>query len=225
MKNKISILFLLIAVCCIGCKEDDESLSIDFGYDYAPLNVGDYFIYQIDSIYYDDFANRIDTFQFQLKEVIDSSYELLGGETGYRIERYQRSHSSQDWKIKNVWVAYKTVSQFVRIEENQSIVQLVFPIAEDLKWDINHKNNLDAVTAEITKIQSNFNNGVLSFDSTITVTLQDEENLIEKRFKAVNYSKEYGLVYGKFQDLRTEVNGKIVRGIDYTLYLIEKGKE
>lgn len=209
----------------LGCKEEEESLSIDFGYNYAPLNVGDFFIYQIDSIYYDDFANTVDTFRYQLKEVIDSSYELLGGETGFRIERYYRSHSNQDWKIKNVWVAYKTVSQFVRIEENQSIVQLVFPIVEDLKWDINHKNNLSAATAEITEIQPNFNNGVLSFDSTITVTLQDEENLIEKRFKAVHYSKDYGLVYRKLQDLRTEVNGKIVRGIDYSLYLIEKGKE
>jgi hypothetical protein len=216
---------LILVLFFSGCKKEENKTELDFGYNYAPLNVGDYFIYQIDSIYYDDFANRVDTFHFQLKEVIDSSYELLGGETGYRIERFQRNNSNQNWKIKNVWVAYKTVNQFIRVEENQPIVQLIFPVEEDLKWDINYKNTLDPVIAEITKVQSNFNNGALSFDSTITVVTQDEENLIEKRYKATNYSRNYGLVYRKLQDLRTEVNGKIVRGVDYTFYLIEKGKE
>jgi hypothetical protein len=225
MKKAGFYFIIMIVLFFFGCKKEENNSELDFGYNYAPLIVGDYFIYQIDSIFYDDFANRVDTFRFQLKEVVDSSYELLGGEKGYRIERFYRNNSNQNWRIRNVWVAYKTINQFIRIEENQPIVQLVFPIEEDQEWDINFKNTQDPVIAEITKVQSNFNNSALNFTSTITVTLEDQENLIEKRYKAKNYSVDFGLTYYKYQDLRTEVNGKIVRGIDYTLYLIEKGKE
>tara|TARA_R110002049_G_scaffold143426_1_gene305532 strand:+ start:833 stop:1510 length:678 start_codon:yes stop_codon:yes gene_type:complete len=208
-----------------ACEGSDDSISPDFGYEYSPLEVGNYVIYQIDSIHYDDFANTVDTFSYQLKEVIDSSYTLLDGQEGYRLERFRRNNASSNWRIIDVWVVYRTKNQFIRIEENQPIVKLVFPVKTEVQWDINSRNTSESTLAEITSIQSNSTIRGLALNETATVTIIDDRNLIERKLDQERYSKEVGLVSRYFKDLRTQVTGQIVRGIDYRKELIEFGEE
>ncbi len=209
----------------VACQETNEPISPDFGYEYAPLKVGNYAVYQIDSIHYDDFANTVDTFSYQLKEVIDSAYILLDGQEGFRLERYRRNSGNFNWRIIDVWFVYKTAQQYIRVEENQPIVKLVFPVELESQWDINSKNTQKTNIAEITSITTSANIGSLSFTNMATVTITDEQNLIERKLNTEQYSKEVGLVSQYVKDLRTQVTGQIVRGVDYRKELIEYGVE
>jgi len=209
----------------VACKETNEPITPDFGYDYAPLKVGNYTIYQIDSIHYDDFANTVDTFSYQLKEVIDSSYTLLDGKEGFRLERFRRNNPSTNWRITDVWVTYRTNGQFIRVEENQPIVKLIFPLKIESSWNINSKNTLDSIVAEVTSIHPSSFLGNLSLPATVTITIQDDQNLIERKLDQEKYSKDVGLISRDYKDLRTQVTGEIVRGIDYRKELIEWGTE
>ncbi len=208
-----------------SCSEKVDYAPIDFGYDYAPLDVGSYLVYQVDSIYYDDFANTIDTFRFQLKEVIDSSYTLLDGQQGFRLERFKRGSSTDSWRISDVWFVYRTDQRFVRVEENQPIVKLVFPIKLSTEWNINAQNTNDSIAAEVTEILPNYSLNQLVLPQSATVTIQDEENLIERKLNTEIYTRGIGLSAAYFKDLRTQVTGQIVRGIDYRKELIEFGVE
>lgn len=226
--NKMKVFYpiiLGILLLISSCSETEETVVPDFGYEYAPLKVGNYTIYQIDSIHYDDFANTIDTFSYQLKEVIDSSYTLLDGQEGFRLERFKRNNSTSNWRIIDVWVVYKTTGQYIRVEENQPIVKMIFPVKLENMWNINSKNTSLEVIAEVTSIRSGLNLGALSFGETATITIQDEQNLIERKLDEESYSKEVGLVSRYFKDLRTQVTGEVVRGIDYRKELIEFGVE
>jgi hypothetical protein len=223
MKKVIKLFIFSIFIS--SCGESEKPIAPDFGYDYAPLEVGSYFIYQIDSIYYDDFANTIDTFRFQLKEVIDSAYTLLDGQQGYRLERFKRSSPSLNWRISDVWFVYRTNQQLVRVEENQPIVKLVFPVKLRSEWNINAQNTFDSTVAEITEIVTNYTLNQLVLPQSATVTVQDEENLIERKLNTEIYTRGIGLSAAYFKDLRTQVTGQIVRGIDYRKELIEYGME
>lgn len=79
--------------------------------------------------------------------------------------------------------------------------------------------------AEITSITTSANIGSLSFTNMATVTITDEQNLIERKLNTEQYSKEVGLVSQYVKDLRTQVTGQIVRGVDYRKELIEYGVE
>lgn len=225
MKIIKGFICVAIVLFTFSCTEEDERILPDFGYEYAPLKVGNYAVYQIDSIHYDDFANTVDTFSYQLKEVIDSAYTLLDGQEGFRLERFRRNSSNFNWRIIDVWFVYKTAQQYIRVEENQPIVKLVFPVEIESQWDINSKNTSEAIIAEITSIRPSATLGLLSFTDLATVTITDEQNLIERKLNTEQYSKEVGLVSQYVKDLRTQVTGQIVRGFDYRKELIEYGVE
>ena len=60
MKNSFRII-LLIAIFSFSCEKDSEdNVTPDLGYAYAGLEVGQYVIYDVDSIFYDDFNSTID---------------------------------------------------------------------------------------------------------------------------------------------------------------------
>ncbi len=223
--KELGVILISLLLLISSCGESEDPVHPDFGYDYAPLEVGNYLIYQVDSIYYDDFANTIDTFKFQIKEVIDSAYTLLDGQKGYRLERFKRSSSAASWQISDVWVVYRTDQRLVRVEENQPIVKLVFPVKLRAEWNINAQNTNDSTVAEITKITPNYSLNQLELPQSATVTIQDEENLIERKLNSEIYTRGIGLTAAYFKDLRTQVTGEIVRGIDYRRELIEYGIE
>ncbi|PJA07890.1 MAG: hypothetical protein COX70_05320, partial [Flavobacteriales bacterium CG_4_10_14_0_2_um_filter_32_8] len=78
MRNSLYI-FFLISIFIFSCSKKEEVIPPDLGYDYAGLEVGRYIIYDVDSFYYDDFTDTIDTSYFKIKEVVDSKFTDLEG--------------------------------------------------------------------------------------------------------------------------------------------------
>jgi len=64
--------FVLACIAIASCKKDETVP--DLGYGYYPAAIGTYVVYDVDSFVYNDFTHKIDTFQFQVKEIIDSSF-------------------------------------------------------------------------------------------------------------------------------------------------------
>ena len=79
--------------------------------------------------------------------------------------------------------------------------------------------------AEVTSIRPSSFLGNLSFPATVTITIQDDQNLIERKLDQEKYIKDVGLISRDYKDIRTQVTGEIVRGIDYRKELIEWGTE
>jgi hypothetical protein len=196
LKLRYFLSFIFIAVCCCACKQDDPlPSSLNWGYDYFPVNTGHTIVYDFDSIFVDTKVAVNETIHSQLKEYIESVFADNSNRPTQRIERYTRKSDSAAWVIKNVWAANRTKGMAERLEYNQRLIKLVFPLKLNQTWKGNAYTTLPAWDYEYTAVDEKGLVGAVSFDSTLTVTQVNDFNLIEQNYFVETYAKHIGLVY------------------------------
>lgn len=213
MKNdfKLIVLCILLTIINISCKKDADIKPLDIGYEYYPDKAGKYIIYDVDSIVMNTFTTQVDTFKFQLKEVIESVYTDNSGRPTMRLERYRKNYNKTTpydqlpWVITDVWSANRTATSVERLEENIRYVRLIFPIEKNKTWKGNIYNSLSEWNYKYTEINKATTIGGLPFDSTLTVIQINEENLIEKQYYREIYAKNVGLVYKQIIDVQSNL--------------------
>ena len=217
MKNLVYILTVL-AVVFTGCKKD-EKITVDAGYDYFPLKTGHTIIYDVDSIVYDDFFQpvRIDTFRFQVKEVVESVFVDGQGREAWRLERYKKSSDTTDFVIQQVWTAVRTATTAEKVEENYRYIKLTFPVKENKSWDGNSYNNLAYQEYKYSGINEPAQINNQYFEETVRVIQGDDENLIEKYYAEERYARNVGMVYKEITDVKKAVTQQITSGLIYTM--------
>ena len=229
MKKKL--LFLYMAIILFSCKKDD--IVVDLGYNYFPESVGTYVIYDVDSFVYNNFTHTVDTFTFQVKEIIESVYKDNANRNTLRLERYYRGDASQDWLLQDVWVANKTVNRAEKVEENQRFVKLIFPTKKGLVWNGNASNTNGEQNYIYTDVDVKRTINNLSFDSTLLVTQIADSNLIEKKVSVEMYAKNVGMIYKHFASVKDNdavidfgktFNERIDSGFDYYYRVNSFGK-
>jgi hypothetical protein len=228
MKKNLVSFICLFTILFYSCKKDPVT-SPDMGYNYWPGTVGSWIIYDVDSTIYPD--NNGDTifYKYQLKEVIESSYNDNEGRPALRIERYRRyyqqgvSYDSIPWTLTDVWSANKTAAKLEMVEENIRYIKLAFPVKISNTWNGNAQNTLDEWIYKYSDMDKPRNTGTLSFDSTALVVQKDLENLIQKQYYIEVYARNVGLVSKQIIDVNSQGNvnyslpimNRIVSGVVY----------
>lgn len=223
--------YISLALFILSCKKENVELS-PLGYNYAGIGLGNYVIYDVDSIAYDDFFDpvRVDTFRYQLKEVIASDYTDLEGEQAYRIERFKRSSDTLDWVISDVWTSKLTATTYEKVEEDQRIVKLVFPVKDGKSWDGNSMNNASEREFEYSSVHETETYGNLVLDSVLKVSQHENINLIDEEFFEEHFAANVGMVYRKNIDIVKKLNSvsqtyERSSGYDLTLTVSSYGGE
>ena len=124
-----------------SCKKETE-LPVDMGYKYFPVNTGHWVTYDVDSISYNDFTGQVDSFTFQIREVVESVFTDNEGRETQRLERYKRWNDTSAWFLKDVWMVNLTATTAEKVEENIRIIKLIFPPKDNEKWDGNLYNTI-----------------------------------------------------------------------------------
>lgn len=189
----------------VSCKKDKPVPPTNFGYNYFPDNVGHYVIYNVDSIVVNQLMPQpIDTFKYQVKEVIDSIFTDGSGRPTQRILRYKRADSTQPWVIQKVWSGNLTTTTAERFEDNIRYVRLIFPVSVNATWNGNAFNTLGEMDYQYTAIDvpSSVNN--VNFDSTLTVLQDSNINLIQHQFYLEKYARNVGVIYKDLIDLEAD---------------------
>ena len=137
---QIALILSVMVIVAPSCKKDKENVTVDIGYDYFPTQKGTFVIYQVDSLYYNDFTSTIDTFQFQIKEKITENFTDLSNRTTQRLERFYRKNSAEEWVIKDVWFSNRTSNTAEKVEENIRFVKIVFPLKKEVEWNLKYNN-------------------------------------------------------------------------------------
>ena len=223
------IVLIIGVLALFSCKKDKQT-PLDFGLDYRPLEVGQYVVYQADSIIYDDFYNpvKIDTFSYFLKEKLVKTFTDASGNKAYELYRYKKNSDTTDWVISDVWFCYiEDDKRFVQDEENIKYVKLIFPPKKNKKWDGNAQNTLNKQEYKYESVHQTESINNLSFDSVITVNQTDyENNLIYEKEYIEKYAKHIGMVYKRVYDVKKDIyTQEILSGVDYQLNVIAYGKE
>lgn len=230
------IISLLLIVFIFSCKKDKEVITVDMGYNYFPQAVGNYVIYDVDSVIYDDFEHDTDYYSFRVKELTESIFIDNSGDTNYRIERYYKKYAdsipydSMQWTLKNAWFATANSTEAIRVEENLRLLKLIFPVELDKTWNGNAYNTNNEWVYKYSTVNEPATIGTFHFDSTLT-TLYDKTNLVERRYYKEVYAKNIGLVKRNVIDVYSgtitsqPVIARIEKGYQMSMTLVEYGKQ
>lgn len=195
------------------------------GEEYFGFTTGKWLHYQVDSIVYDDFLGEIFTYSYEVKEINKEFFTDSQGVDKIRIERFYRENDMQDWRIKNIWTSQMQPARAIKTEENISFVKLAFPVSERKTWDGNIFNMKGEQMYTLSDVHEPYTLGSLSFDSTITVLQNNFVTLIGEEFQYEMYATKVGMIYKKYVDLEKEIDGTIIRGVDYSYTLIDYGDD
>ncbi len=214
--NFVIFISLIFSVISCGDKYEEYRLN-NSGKEYFPLEVGNTWIYSVDSIIYDNKGKDVDTLHNIIKEVVTGSFEDGAGETNYTISRFKKD--GNNWSKIKTWYGLVNEKQAIRIEENLRFIRMIFPVKKNTYWDgnifIDSENLIVKIAGDPIKMYDNWRYGYsevnttetindIEYDSVHTILECDNENRLNRRFSQAKYAKDVGLIYRKMIILDTQ---------------------
>ena len=222
-------LIVLPVLISIGCNELMVPEPERLGYDYFPLIIGEFRIYDVKVINY-NLDGSTDTTIYQLQEVVSDS-SIIGEETSYRLDRYRRADASETWVIDSVWSARLNPYQAVVVEHNIPIIKLSFPVAEDKRWDGNALNTIEFDEFKIKNLGTTYQIDGIDYPNSLEMfkeDLLDPLKITSDDHQLEVFSAGIGLIFRQeiFKQYCSDCpeQGKIEQGIVYEQKLLEIGK-
>lgn len=218
-------LLLVIGLLWSSCSRTIEEIDLP-AYDYLPLITGKYKIYAVDSVVYNEFNCTVDTGSYQIKELTGDTIRDGEGAITYKVERFRRADATQPWQPIGIWTEKIEDFQLQRVEENQRIIPIVFPIKENRQWDgivYIRRDTLVPIQGGAIDMYKDWGNfectdvdvpytdpiSLQTYNETARILQVDKTNNIERRYSLERYAKNIGLIYKEMYILDTQckVNG------------------
>lgn len=219
--------FLLISLVLLSCNEKKEIGPEVLGYDFYPIAIGQYSIYEVEEIQYK--LSGFDTASFQLRETIFDSI-VSSDQTTYLIRRDKRENATLEWKSDSVWSVTRT-ENFLAISENSiPFIKLTFPVKEGREWNGNSLNSQGNIGYYYQALGGIIVDSLAPEDH-IRVIIEDiPENLVSRDERSEVYARGVGLVQKDYVTLQfctvdCTVIGEIEGGRSLKQTLIEVGNE
>lgn len=196
MDKKLFLVVLMASMAWwVGCSEGTiETAEQDFGYDYFPLEVGNFREYRVLEVNF--LAAGPDTSRYQLREELTDSI-VNGDQVVYTLERSVRPNAQEEWELDSVWTARITTTEAIQVENNIPIVKIAFPVLDGQIWDSNALNpNPDFPYASLFAPSDSLD------DNALLVLIKDiPENIVLKDERSEFYARGIGLVRRDFETL------------------------
>jgi len=206
-----SIFFISFVVVIPSCKKEvlKTNVGTSMGYDYYPLIIGKYIIYNVTQITIDVQASRYDTVKYQLRELlVDTIFSNNKDVTLYKLERYRTI--SPDSVAIDVWQVWKQPNRLVRVEANVPIVKQIYPMKTNQVWNTAQFNTLDSATATVYSMDMPDTVNTMPFDSVATIKANDFESLFQKTLDEEKYVRGIGLVSKRVINVESQSYGTTV---------------
>ncbi len=207
MKKLFYLLF--ISSLIISCKRNDSTTTVDTTYNYFPVDIGHTWIYDVDSIGYDDNTGTtvIDSSNhYQYKETITENFIDAEGKPAQKLARYYRRSDTNDWVSANtsIWVVSRDNLRAEKVQENVRFVKLVFPLSANSLWDGNMFNNLGRNNYFVDYYDQPATVNGIYYDKTLKVRRDSSVNAIEEIRQFEIYARNIGLIYFQSDSINTQ---------------------
>ncbi|MDQ2718868.1 MAG: hypothetical protein M3Z26_03760 [Bacteroidota bacterium] len=186
--------------------------------DYYPLQVGKYITYNLDSTVFLSFGKTDSIMHYQAQDRVDAQITDNIGRPAFRVIRYLRQDSTQEWVPNNTFMVVPTENSLEYDENNLRFVKLRLPIKQGFSWkgnsfidtysqysDVKYLDDWDYIYDSIG-VPLTINS--LTIDSTLKVGERDEflgqdpslpnTDYAEKTYSVEKYGKGIGLIYREF---------------------------
>lgn len=222
----------------LSCKKSTEELNTVPLTDYAPMTVGKYITYQLDSLVFTNFGTVAEIHSYQVKITVDALTTDALGRPAYRLFRYIKYNGTPNWIPDNTFWAIHTGNTYEFIENNLRFLKLMQPVRENFSWkgnvyiDTRSANTDFRFMDDWDYVYENVNQpatvGTFTFDSTLTVNQREdslglpivpETQYAEKTLAKEIYAKNIGMVYRNFLhwEFQRVYNGYVGYGVTYTM--------
>ncbi len=191
----IIVLLCLVATMLLSCENKKEDMSNILGTEYFPLNSGREYIYQVDSIIFDEFNQSVDTITSRLRIRYINTFIDSSKTSSLRVEYDNPDKGYNDPKNRWVSVIKLTQNSIVNYSDTFRTIKMSFPVRNGKKWDANTFNNLPAQIYSYKNVGIPFE--ILNFKFSETATIQQYElytPLTEINSYEV-YAKNVGMIY------------------------------
>jgi hypothetical protein len=204
------VLATFVAACDNKYKDPDPQA---MGYDYYPIEIGSFRVYDVTDIRFRD--NRGDTSRFQMRERVDTSFYDQTSQLVYKVIRSIRPNDRSAWLDDSVMTVAKTERMVLLTKDNTKYVKLVFPVKEGNEW-VGDIYNTRMAPSEVgvnvrhgkevysySSVGSPYANGHRNFNNTVTVIQKinpDTSMGIDERFEV--YGMGIGLAYKLFNRVK-----------------------
>lgn len=227
MKRSIVLTVVLGTILFSACKKKSEDFQTPPISDYAPMEVGKYIIYTLDSTIFINFGAKDTTISYQVKHQVDSLVTDNLGRPTYVIHRYIRKTAAHSWQPDNTFYAVNTGTSLEFVENNMRFLKLKQPLKNGFSWKGNTFIDTYSLNSEVKylddwdytydSLNTSITLGSLSIDSICKVDQRDEiigdpnapDSYSEKNYSSETYAKGIGLVYRNFfhQEYQPPISG------------------
>lgn len=233
-RMQIRILTALFGALIFGlsaCETSEISpQEIPSGQDYFPIQVGNYWIYKVDSVEYPFTGGKKQGTFFYKEWVSDTLPDQEGGKV-YRLEISSTLDTTLGWHLDSVWTVRVDKNRIIKTENNRPLVKLVFPLKEGSRWDGNQFNtDQDSNSVFWYKVQ-NLNKPMVFNGKevpSVTINQKIDSSCINFSYFSEVYFKNIGLAYRRktYYDYSSCIGVPTIeqgRSFEYTL--LRYGKE
>ncbi len=135
MGKFLSFYSIAILLVLASCNREIEESAVDLGFDYQPLELGNYWIYDVELTTYFGENDSEEEFLFY-RDRIRSFYVNAEGEQVFIVER-SSSTTQENWNFLIDYTLVRRGFTLIRTMENQPLVTFVFPPEVGRTWDGN----------------------------------------------------------------------------------------
>ena len=133
MIKRLPLVFILFFLILSGCEEEIESPELDLELDYQPLELGNFWIYDVDqTVYFGE--NDSESSRFFFRDKIRGSYLNAEREIVFILER-SKSTNQTDWTKELEYTIVSRDNSIIRTINNEAVIALVFPPEEGKIWN------------------------------------------------------------------------------------------
>ncbi len=195
--NTIPLLIKWLPFCLLGAFiqscDQSETNPVD-SYQYYPLELGRYQIYQVqETIYSAGQKNPVVT-TWQEKDEVDRISSNADPVISYIIARYRRNVPTDYWQKLKEFAVTKSPDKILTNIDNQPILSLVFPPNATIRWNGNTYNTLDDQQYRYMDINQPGSVDKLSFENTLTVVERRDTSIIDRYIGIKKYALGAGLI-------------------------------
>jgi hypothetical protein len=210
-----NVFYLALIVAFASCKKQSEDAPTDTIADYAPLKVGKYISYKLDSTVFTNLGTVQVVRSYQVRYTVLDSV-VNSGKVSYRIVRSIRADATQPYINDNTFTANYNGNSFEFVDNNLRFIKLVLPYTATTTWKGNSYINTSSSSSPqylfdwdytYENVGSPKQYGTTTFDNTITIKQRDESVntpvtastiIATKDFSEEIYAKGVGMIYKDF---------------------------
>lgn len=237
--KKLLYILALMAVFAACKKKTVPETWVVHGLDYYPTSIGNYVIYEVDSIVYDEFTSDTTHYKYRIKEKLEEEFTDPENKTAIKITRYikkfdaTKPYDSIPWSIKDIWQANVNKTNVEVVEENVRFTKLIFPVKEGSTWDGNAKNSIGQWDYTFSYIDKSETINSVPLQKTLLVTQKNFRTLISWQYYIEKYAEGVGLAYREIIDIKHPVTSTLTpvnnipqkTGLIYKSQIISYGHE